>query len=83
MDPWPLFQHTGCIQSLSMFIHTFSFLALKVPEKSVTKIFKKSKFENLSSDTRVMGPWPPFYHCTFLNLETMCGIRFTEVGPQT
>ena len=31
------------IQSLSMFIQTFSFLALIVPEKSDTKIFKNGK----------------------------------------
>ena len=32
---------------------------------------------------RVMGPWPPFCHYTFLTLETKCGISFIEVGPQT
>ena len=43
MNPWPLFQYTLYIQSLSMFIPTLSFLAFIVPEKSVTKIFKNGK----------------------------------------
>ena len=36
----PLFQYTGYIQSLSMLIQAFSFLAFIVPWKSVMKIFK-------------------------------------------
>ena len=47
MDPWPLFWYLQYIQSLSIFIQTFSFLAFIVPEKSVMKIFKNGKFENL------------------------------------
>ena len=43
IDPWPLFQYTQYIQSLSIFIRAFSFLAFIVPEKSVTKIFKNDK----------------------------------------
>ena len=43
MEPWPLFWYTRFIQSLSMSIQTFSFLAFFVPEKSVTKIFKNGK----------------------------------------
>ena len=43
MDPWPLFQYTLYIQSLSMFIQTFSFLAFIDPEKSVMTIFKNGK----------------------------------------
>ena len=34
------------------------------------------------TELRVMGPWPPFCHYTFLTLKTKCGIRFIEVGPQ-
>ena len=82
LDPLPLFQYTRYIQSFTMFIQTLAFI---VPEKSVTKIFKNGKIENISRDitARVMGPWPPFCHYTFLTLETKCGIRFIEVGPQT
>ena len=36
MDSWPLFRYTWYIQSLYMFIRTFSFLAFIVPENSVT-----------------------------------------------
>ena len=43
MDPWALFWYTLYIQSLSMFIQIFSFLAFMTPEKSVTKIFKNGK----------------------------------------
>ena len=43
MDPWPLFGYTQYIQSLSMFIRTFSFLAFIVPKKSVKKSFKNDK----------------------------------------
>ena len=44
-----------------------------------------AKFENLSKDIspRVMGPWPPFCHYTFLDLETKCDISVIEVGSQT
>ena len=30
-----------------------------------------------------MDPWPPFYHYTFLTLETQMWLKFIEVGPQT
>ena len=41
--PLALFRYTQYIQSLSMFIPTFSFLAFIVPETSVTKIYKNGK----------------------------------------
>ena len=43
MDPLPLFQYTRYMQSLPMFIGTFSFLAFLGSEKSVMKIFKNGK----------------------------------------
>ena len=53
-DPWPLFLYTRYIQSLSMFIWTFSFLAFLGSEKTVTKILRMAKFENLPRD---IAPW--------------------------
>ena len=48
------------------------------------KISRMAKFENLwwNITARVMGPWPPFCHYTFLTSESKCGICFIEVGPQ-
>ena len=85
MDPSTLFWYIRYIQSLSMFIPTFSFLAFLAPEKSVTKIFKNGKSKNLPRDVtpRVMGPWPLFLDYTLLTLETKSSISFIEVGPQT
>ena len=66
MDPWPLFWYTRYIQSLSMFIWTFNFLAVLGSEKSVRKFSSMAKFknENLPRDItpRLMDPlifWKP------------------------
>ena len=68
IDSWPILRYTQHIQPLFMFIQTFNFLAFIIPEKSVTKIFKNVKIENLSRNItpRVMGPWPPF--CQSINI---------------
>ena len=71
IDTLPLFRYIRYINSLSMFIQTFKFLAFVGSEKSVTKIFKNGK---IWKPPWVKGPWPPFYHYTFLTLETKCGM---------
>ena len=70
--------------SLSMFIQISSYLAFIVPENLLRQILGMAKFENLSKNIspRVMSPWPPFFHYTFLTLETKCDVSFIEVGPQ-
>ena len=58
MDPWPLLRYTQYIWSLSMFIRTFSFLALIVPEKYIMKIFKNGKIWKLIKIHNSKSYWP-------------------------
>ena len=79
MDPRPRFQYTKYIQPLSMFIRTFSW------EICYENFQEWQNLKTYQGDItpRVMGPWLPFCHYTFLILETKCSIRFIEVGSQT
>ena len=81
MDPWPLYPNTQYMQSLSVFIQTFNFLAFIVPQKSVTKIFKKGKIWKpiKEQNSKSYGPFATI----LLTLETKCGISFIEVGSKT
>ena len=79
IEPWLLFQYTLYIQSLSLFIQTFSFL----DQSSCYENFQE--WQNLKlmkghlQELLALG-----YHSAITPpLETKCSTSFIEVGPQT
>ena len=64
MEPWSLFRYTRYIQSLSMFIGIFTFLAFIVPEKSVTKILKELQTLETYEGTELQEFWAFGHHST-------------------